>query len=628
MNSTEKDLSKLISEIKNQNKIILLNDAFQTKLFREIAGEDDDKREQQLDDIKDVLVEIRDSIAGSNIAPKATTLSQDLKSAESQVDKDQPERKEEFSELTGKEFAKLIIASFKKDLSPVSKAVFKTSEGARQLINTPREALSTFKEKSVESISSVKTFIEKSVESVKDVLKTEKDYFPIREKQPTEKSTKTDVNSSLQSVDNTNENITIPKAEAPEKFINPEADNIVTNDEIIADNSKKQTESLEGLETNQEATNKLLADIKDTLSLQAAAAISQSSRPTSSPYAPISSREENSIAIPDINLPEQTKKTTPKSKPVPAKTGGLKSVGKAAASIGSKALSAAKFLGPIGAAAGAAFSGVSGYQNTAQNFDLKEGEEATTGQKVSSTLGGIASGLTFGLVDEKSASQKIQNVGEKVGSFFGFGSDKKKDSNITDEFNGITPEDLPADTGPMKPLKKQPKIEDLGDGRIKKTNPDGSYSISGASGVEKYDAKGNLQSKAMPSIGGYKREESVDGSVKESLNFAPASMNVSKTKDKLGQVTETSADVDFGLMKASTVEAGGKKQLASEIRTGTAENIVLKEEISSQKPSTQPVVMSNVSNTSTNNYIPMKASPHPASRGSALDNYLNKVATF
>ena len=76
---------------------------------------------------------------------------------------------------------------------------------------------------------------------------------------------------------------------------------------------------------------------------------------------------------------------------------------------------AARVLGPAAAIAGAAYSGFEGYQNTASNFDLKEGEEATLGQKVSSTLGGIASGATFGLLNEKTAAQGIQKAGEFVG---------------------------------------------------------------------------------------------------------------------------------------------------------------------------------------------------------------------
>ena len=75
---------------------------------------------------------------------------------------------------------------------------------------------------------------------------------------------------------------------------------------------------------------------------------------------------------------------------------------------------AARVLGPAAALAGAAYSGFEGFQNTEANFDLKDGEQATLGQKVSSTLGGIASGATFGLLNEKAAAQGIQRAGELV----------------------------------------------------------------------------------------------------------------------------------------------------------------------------------------------------------------------
>jgi hypothetical protein len=82
--------------------------------------------------------------------------------------------------------------------------------------------------------------------------------------------------------------------------------------------------------------------------------------------------------------------------------------------MGSMLVTGAKFLGPIAAIAGAGYSGFQGYQNTAANFDLKEGQEATTGQKVSSTLAGALSGLSFGLIDEKQLAQGLQNLNLKA----------------------------------------------------------------------------------------------------------------------------------------------------------------------------------------------------------------------
>ena len=83
------------------------------------------------------------------------------------------------------------------------------------------------------------------------------------------------------------------------------------------------------------------------------------------------------------------------------------------------ALKALKFAGPAGMIANAAYGGFQGYQNAGANFDLKEGKEATAGQKASSTLGGVLSNATFGLLSEKSAAQGIHSAGSAVSDFFG-----------------------------------------------------------------------------------------------------------------------------------------------------------------------------------------------------------------
>jgi hypothetical protein len=82
------------------------------------------------------------------------------------------------------------------------------------------------------------------------------------------------------------------------------------------------------------------------------------------------------------------------------------------------ALRAAKFLGPAAYLGAAAYDGFQGYKNAGANFDLKEGQEATAGQKASSTAGGVLSGLTFGLLDQKTAAQGVHSVGSSVGNFF------------------------------------------------------------------------------------------------------------------------------------------------------------------------------------------------------------------
>lgn len=84
---------------------------------------------------------------------------------------------------------------------------------------------------------------------------------------------------------------------------------------------------------------------------------------------------------------------------------------------------------PIGLAITAGmglYDAVGGWGRAGENFDKKDGEETTTSEKVSSSLGSLASGLSFGLLDEKSTAQGINGFAGSVGNFFGFG-DKTKD---------------------------------------------------------------------------------------------------------------------------------------------------------------------------------------------------------
>lgn len=198
--------------------------------------------------------------------------------------------------------------------------------------------------------------------------------------------------------------------------INPESDNVQTSQEILAENSKITVEVAK--ESNQIFKDQLfeLRQIKEALSGGSAVLPSQSKSKVTGTESPVSSPEPEGISLPDINLGLPTGSVP--GKKVPGKGGKiLGTLGKAA-----------RFLGPVAAvaaAAGTAYSGYEGLQNTEKNFDLEEGKQATLGQKISSTLGGAASGLTFGLVDEKTAAQNIHKMGSKIGEFFGFG-DKDK----------------------------------------------------------------------------------------------------------------------------------------------------------------------------------------------------------
>jgi len=100
--------------------------------------------------------------------------------------------------------------------------------------------------------------------------------------------------------------------------------------------------------------------------------------------------------------------------------GGIANAAKAGSKLGGFLKGAGRVLGKAAlplAAATAAYEGFTGYNEAADNLDIKD-REATFGEKLSSAGGNIVSGLTFGLIDKKDASKGIAN-------FFGAGADKK-----------------------------------------------------------------------------------------------------------------------------------------------------------------------------------------------------------
>lgn len=81
---------------------------------------------------------------------------------------------------------------------------------------------------------------------------------------------------------------------------------------------------------------------------------------------------------------------------------------------------------------------ISGYSNAAENLGI-EGREATFGEKMSSALGSVASGLSLGLVDEK-------NAGKGIANFFGAGEESSKEMTTTESvsgtLSGVTTKDI------------------------------------------------------------------------------------------------------------------------------------------------------------------------------------------
>jgi len=67
--------------------------------------------------------------------------------------------------------------------------------------------------------------------------------------------------------------------------------------------------------------------------------------------------------------------------------------------------------------------------------------------------------------------------------------------------------------------------------------------------------------------------------------------------------------------------------MSYEVSKTSSENATMRDEMSSIK-SGQTAIMNNVSNNSQTTYVPIKGEPRPGSRGSALDKYNDRVATY
>jgi hypothetical protein len=462
--------SLLLDEIRTNNKITNGLTLGQLKYEREIAVTDGDKREEQLDGVIAALNEVRSAVTGikleTNIDPlvnigenqtklleelnKESSLTRKITEGSVEYDKEAAQYRNtsgrdiesKVSGKTSKAGGFIDFETARDTLSGQGKRVREENSFALKSINyAPGKAtaeaiatkadggrgraVGTSTDSDIES-----TKYQGFFEELKNGLKflatdglSEKTGYGIFQKPPTE-VVKKDREAKVSS----------PRQE------NPETDNVTSTGEIQADVAKIDLEiSKQMLDTTKAQLIELKA-IREALAPSTPKdLVEQKSAPpaTSEKEAEGSGSIIGDLAGAAGNL-----------------LGGSK--GKAAgkaAGMGSKILGglgkAAKFLGPAAAIAGAAYSGAEGYQNTNANFDLKEGEEATTGQKISSTLGGVVSGATLGLIDGKSASQNIHKAGEYIGEtaskagsavkdFFGFGSKSAPVSPSTAPTPGAT----------------------------------------------------------------------------------------------------------------------------------------------------------------------------------------------
>ena len=417
---------------------------------------------------------------------------------------------------------------------------------------------------------------------------------------------------------------------------NPEADNISSTGEIQADAAKSDLElSKQMLDTTREQLT-VLKEIKNALSPATPKEI------TEQKSAPSSTGEKEAVEGGGgkglMDVASQALDLIPGG-------GKGKAAGKAAG-MGGKILGglgkAARFLGPAAAIAGAAYSGFEGYQNTGANFDLKEGEEATTGQKISSTLGGVVSGATFGLLDEKSASQGIHKAGSAVKDFFGFGdkekpSDKPGDSKVTDGGGS----DLEALQAKRDKLAKQGPATDSPQSIKAHEGVLGSLDKAIEDKKNSKPSEGKLsEAKSVTPVGGAPAPSESEGKVNSleaeatRLGIDPNQATGTYSGGALTKITDKVSGKEYPVSVPE--ESKARVQAASNLKVKTGlevaqtstENADMERDASGKGGANNTVVSNNVSSNNTTKIVPMKASPRPEYTGSSLDRYTSRITVY
>lgn len=110
-----------------------------------------------------------------------------------------------------------------------------------------------------------------------------------------------------------------------------------------------------------------------------------------------------------------------------------------------------------------------------------------------------------------------------------------------------------------------------------------------------------------------------------------------KAEGKVGKVVKFSDYENVPELKELTTKQEQERaSISARIDAGTTtevsrtsgENVSLRDEITTTRGTPTPIVSNNVTNTSTNNYVPIKTDPRPNSRGSALDNYVGRITSY
>jgi hypothetical protein len=690
--ASDPSFKAFLDKLQEQNNRGFATQLVQLKAEREIAGEDNDKREEQLNDVISSLKEVKVAVTGISIdvditplvnigenqtklleeLSKETALTRKLTEGSVEYDKEAAQYRNtsgrdiesKVSGKTSKQGGFIDFETARDTLSGQGKRVKENNAFSLKPINyTPGKAVAAAVSGGKGSAAAGKDNDDEDKSKWQGLFKEIETGFKffmtdgLSEKPgsgifqtPSKEVEKKDREAKISS----------PRQE------NPETDNVTSTGEIQADAAKSD------LELSKQMLDTTKAQLTELKAIREALAPSTPKELTEQKGAPSSSTEKEKDGSGSLlgDLASGAVDMLGRGKRVAGKAAGMG--GKILGGIGK----AARFLGPAAAVAGAAYSGVQGYQNTESNFDLKEGEDATVGQKTASTLGGVASGLTFGLLDEKSASQGIHKAGSAVGDFFGGIGDKVKgayNSSVTGGVGEVQADQkvsnkTSTNTSEVSGQGLTTSTANVKQGITAEKSVLGSTFLGGlftAKGKESGNFAGTSseESKLQGKVEG-RQIDSTDTKSGQTFgrrisgglfgadtykvtNKAGEEQDVSKMEyNKLqglvkeGKVDEVHASLDkMAAAKKAALDPSGVDTLgnvtgAAPTATGkdvvqaSTENKDMERDAKGKGGANNTVVSNNVSSNNTTKIVPMKASPRPEYTGSSLDRYTNRITVY
>lgn len=585
----DKEFKEFLNKLIDQNKVQMAEQAIGIKYQREVATEDDDKREKQLDTVNANLVKIKDTLVKTNkdvkVLPKQLSGELGKNLSNLKIEEDKKTGVEQIQEIVGsfKSSLGLLTGNFKsltslfqgaknKAVTAVQnvKDIVKTPAGfsvekerfAKAFARTPegsqfqaggKGSLEVGREKFEEIVAK-----EKEIKTVEDRIKQSTDYGFQSTKKDQEELAR--LKKQLQSID--------PRVKKPQakKTENAEADNIVTPNEQLADTAKEDLAVSKDLLTTVQAQLNELTLIRQVLAPRTPSELQEGKKST-----PVSLEEEKPSGV---------------ELPTPSIGGALSKIGKGALSVGKKILSApgtalGRIAGGVVAVGAGAYTAYSGLKTAEANKQTKLEEiqqQLDSGQITSEQAAKLRSEVGNSATIEKGGA-----VGEGTGMAAGGIAGMKMGAAIGTMFGG------PIGTG----------IGALAGGAL------GAFAGSKAGKV--VGEYGGKAVNAVKSYFGWNKEEvapaptaQVPTTTPQTTNTLREKFEAMKPENRPGYMVDRTSVENNDLARRSAVTGG----------------------------MTVPVISNNVSNNNNTSYVPMKPSPRPDYTGSALDRYQSRIAVY